>query len=257
LNYHHFGDGGSVGHAKEVINNSKLMIDSLVKLAASDLAVHHPEMDEEFTSAPIMEVDGMAKLAYEFLFTHFHLNEPVTDYYGNIKKLKILVNVLAEGIEGLTTKSRMRWWSKTVIPTDVRYYALAGTMMDADIHSVESDVSFSTSSMDFRVNRQFFYEMYKHTGKMLNDGQMAVDRANYWPGIHMRLNPKQKQYWGTLLGVVNAHHWGLALPAALDNPDTMINNFPRSTMLKALAALLVQEVDEKSQSGLAALKGLF
>jgi hypothetical protein len=246
LDYSNMGDMGTLKHAKEVATNTKLIVELAARLSAVDLpTMAHPSIAEEFTDAVEVELNGLARLLYAFLFQHFRMNEPVADYYGNIKTMKILVEKISAGIDGLTTATRLKWWTKNKVPTDVKYYSIAGTMQDAeaDVHVVERDVAFSQNSVDFRFNRQFYYQAYTLTNKMLHDGQISVERAQFYSSLHQALNPNQKKYYTSLLSVINAHHWGLALTAALDNPATKPNPFPRKSLVKALGAFLVSDTD--------------
>jgi hypothetical protein len=294
LDYSHVGDLGTLAHMKEVATNTKHIVELAVKLAGADFPTKpHPAMSEEFSAAPEVDFGGLAKLLHMFLFKQFRLNEPVADYYGNIKTMKILVEKLLGGIDGLRTNTRMRWWKKNKLPTDVKYYTIAGTMQDAegDVHVVERDVAFSINSVDFRFNRQFFYDSYTLTDHNLHDGQMGIQRTGsllqhlviylnfssslsfylsyfisqsiypscslthplapltltvfillaFWPSLHRIINPSQGYYYSSIISVINAHHWGMALPGALDNPVLKTNPFPRTTLMKALGAFLVRD----------------
>jgi hypothetical protein len=266
LDFEHEGDAGSFGHAKEIFKNSveflKLGLNlaqmnktKLSKRAARSAALFEQETDEAGVPLPKISIvtDGFRRL----LFERFKLHNPVGEYYENIKRVKIFVAAMIEGVRDLSTQSRLAWWSdpQNFILRGVPLFAIPATMPGAGepTENLENSVLYSRSgtSTDWWCNRMFFYANFGDTGKQCQDGQVSCDRAVFWPQLLERLNGRYKGRETGVLTVLGSHHWGLALPFVLDGePDDRdrsgeamvgqsIDDVPRSAVLDAIGAMFV------------------
>ena len=68
--------------------------------------------------------------------------------------------------------------------------------------------------------------------------KVAVGRARFWPQLTALLEPAGPGAVpeARFLGVLGTHHWGLTLPAVNRSRDGSVNPFPRTALLKAIAA---------------------
>lgn len=253
VDYSQEGDFGSMAHAKEVAGNTKLFMDMGVELA--QIGSQKPiskEMNAEFRElgAPSPDYMKTAKMIVKFLFGTFHLKEAVSEYYENIRKFKIVVNYLRDAIVELTTHERLSWWANHIIPTEgMQYLSVGATMGDPrSLKAKQAEASFNilqlSDSADFQALRAFYYDLWKDSsGKQLNDGQVCVDRAMFWPSLVKALNPKQPDFRNTFLGIHGGHHWNLALPNIF---DSKVDPFPRDVMVEAIATFIAQDLGSKS-----------
>ena len=62
----------------------------------------------------------------------------------------------------------------------------------------------------------FYFASYGDTGKQCQDGQVSCDRAIFWPEMMSRCGWDTNGRETGILAVIGSHHWGLALPYALD-----------------------------------------
>lgn len=213
-----------------------------------------------------LHVVGLAAMVRKILFEHFALHKPVANYYDNVRLFKLAVGALREGLENLTTEARLRWWREHVVPhEDVEYYAVAATMpapctsaracavsaLHEDSAYDEDDGGagagaeasslgvYDPASVDFRSNRAGFHALLKATRKQLNDGQVPLDRAVFWPGFAAELNPRQPPYRAALLAIFNTHHWALCIQGM----DAKPNGFPRAVLLDSLVAFAALGAD--------------
>ena len=86
--------------------------------------------------------------------------------------------------------------------------------------------------------RPNFHEILDFNGLELNDSQVSVHRSMFWPKLHKELNPDQEDYRHYYMGVLGTHHWGLAFPYALEERKKLVNPFPRSILIKSIAAFV-------------------
>ena len=188
--------------------------------------------------------EGLASMVRRILFEHFALHKPVANYYDNVRLFKLAVAALREGLDTLTTASRLRWWREHVLPPDVVYYAIAATMpapcataracATSKLHEDGRFGVYDPASVDFRSNRAGYHALLRDTRKQLNDGQVPLDRAMFWPGFAAELNPNQPMYKSALLAVFNTHHWALCITGM----DAESNGFPRQALLESLVAFV-------------------
>lgn len=173
---------------------------------------------------------------------------PVSAFCNNVESFKVTARAIIAGADTLTTESRDAWWKKpeNALPTDIRYFALTGTMADAgDKELATNRVAYDPTSIDFRSLRGNFYDLLDASGNELQDSQVPVQRGRFWPELHTgatAFNPAQRgQIKSYYMGVVGVHHWGLAFPRAYSNKGgEQANPFPRTTLLKTIATFVAQ-----------------
>lgn len=256
LDYSFTGDMGSMGHVWEIASNTKLLVQLAFGLADVTGFPDDPGLGAEFQTSPDVNPWTLVRMARGILLEQFRLHEPIQDYYGNVRTFKILVDKLEEAIDSLTTDARGVWWSTFDLPPDVQYYALSGTMMDTFKHLdfgrpgdvSRRDLCFDDKSLDYRTIRTFYYDMVRDGQTELSDGQVPVHRALFWPQLHHPRRLSSVSFSDhrqpsspmdmTILGVVNAHHWPVAMPRIFDTVDSA---FPRLVLLKSMA--LFTEMD--------------
>ncbi len=78
------------------------------------------------------------------------------------------------------------------------------------------------------------------TGVSLNDSQVAVYQSLFLPEVIKNLNPQNAGLSMESLGLLETHHWGVALQVVNKMKDGRKNPFPRERVLLALAAYLNQ-----------------
>lgn len=169
------------------------------------------------------------------------------DYSLNIKRFRILVNSALTAAKELTTPARVEWWQTHSLPIqDIHYYSLAATLTEPESHSEESllaksQISYNPTSADYKLLIQNYRDFIKASGFLLNDSQVAVHRATFWPQLNAKLNSNNAGMQTTSLAVFGAHHWSLALRQVNKNKDGSMDKFPREALIKALAIALSSE----------------
>jgi len=192
--------------------------------------------------APTMEGEGVIDLD---LFDDNHC--------ANVESFKATARAIVKGAESLTTKSRVAWWQRpeNALPTNVKYFALTGTMGDATSSTpwalTTNDVAYDPGSVDFRSLRGNYYDFLAASGGIqLQDSQVSVNRGKFWPALHnpstvnAPFNPNQKPIKAYFMGTVGTHHWGLSFPRAFTTQGVEGNPFPRTTLLKTIATFVAQ-----------------
>jgi pimeloyl-ACP methyl ester carboxylesterase len=173
-----------------------------------------------------------------------------SDYSLNIRKFKKLVASVLAGVDNLTSQRRRDWWRSHVLPTrGVRYYAIAGTMpgdaADATGNPlIENLEAYAFPSLDLTFLKKS-YEDYVHVSRQaLNDSQISVARAQFWPDSLPQINPHYRNHPldARFLGVVGEHHWGMALPEVNHLKGDLKNPFPRAALLEAIAAQVAYDI---------------
>lgn len=188
-------------------------------------------------------------LVLKVILNSFRLDKFITQYSLNIRRMKTVIREAQIAVKQLTTPVRIAWWQNHTIPTHVRYYALTGTM--ADITSgileeralAENRIAFDPNLPDFATLKQN-YQVYKTlTGFSTNDSQVAIHKARFYPELATRLNPNQKPFPATFLGVLGVHHWGLALEIATETKSGRLDPYPRKALLKTIAATVAADLN--------------
>ena len=107
---------------------------------------------------------------------------------------------------------RGKWPVKIRHPKRVRHSV--GTPADTAFTRTHTHAHMHTHT-HAQALRGFYYDLLTDSfGKQLNDGQVSVDRAMFWPALVKQLNPKQPDFRSTFLGIHGGHHWNLALPVS-------------------------------------------
>jgi hypothetical protein len=186
-----------------------------------------------------------------------------TNHCANIESFKQSVSAIIAGASSLTTSEREEWWATHVVPTDVKYFALTGTMGDATAKGktwelATNDVAFDNGSVDFRSLRGNYYDFLAASGGVqVQDSQVAVQRGRFWP--ELKFNRKQGTIESYFMGTMGTHHWGLAFPRAFSSDDgqncdmgdditghvqnalvSCGNPYPRTLLLKSIATFVAQ-----------------
>ncbi len=176
-----------------------------------------------------------------------HLMKPGSEYCQNIDRFKKTAQQILKGVETLTTQSRMEWWKTHTLPTNVRYYALTGTMGDATAPGqqphilVNTPVSNDPRSVDYKSLRGNYYDLLQASGTQLQDSQVPLQRGRFWDDVNQVLNPNQAPLKTYFMGTVGIHHWGLSFPRAFATHDGLdANPFPRTLLLKSIATFVAQ-----------------
>jgi hypothetical protein len=179
------------------------------------------------------------------LMNHFGLLSP--DLFGdaypkNVAAFKDALQAVIDAIDGLKTSSRLQWWRNHTIPSSgIRYLSLATTMSD-DPALAYSRFTTNPGSVDDLMLMDSYSNFNKLVAVRINDSQVAIDKARFWPQTSHSLNSAQQSYDARFLGVLGTHHWGLALPYANAQKDGSINPFPRLALLKALSSYVAHDL---------------
>lgn len=165
-------------------------------------------------------------------------------YSTNVRRFKRLIAAALTSVENLSTNARLRWWRANTLPTrNVKYYALACTLTDETTGTPAgplwiNSMAYNPTSMDHAFLLKGYKEFVAATGLKLNDSQVALPRARFWPALAPLLNAgyRHSQLDSTFLGVLGVHHWGVTLRSVAKTRDKSTNPFPRAALVKAIAA---------------------
>jgi hypothetical protein len=176
-----------------------------------------------------------------------HMNSPNAEYCQNIERFKKTAVQVVKGVETLTTQARIDWFHTHTLPSNIRYYAITGTMGDATAEGAPvspltlNETAYDTRSLDFRSLRGNYYDLFAASQDQLQDSQVPVQRARFWPDVHTAMNPAQRPLQTYFMGTVGIHHWGLSFPRAFSTRDGLTANpFPRTMLLKSIATFVAQ-----------------
>ena len=176
-----------------------------------------------------------------------HMNAPNAEYCQNIERFKKTAVQIVKGVQTLTTDARTEWFRTHTLPSNIRYYAITGTMGDATPKGgavsplTLNETAYDTRSLDFRSLRGNYYDLLGASQNQLQDSQVPVQRARFWNDLTTQLNPSQQPLQTYFMGTVGIHHWGLSFPRAFSTNDGLsANPFPRSLLLKSIATFVAQ-----------------
>jgi hypothetical protein len=207
------------------------------------------KLKDTLVSASHLDFHAPLDLLHQFLVGAFHLNHSFADYNHNILSVKAFTSALLEAIPQMTRAARLEWWKTSKLPTrGIQYYAIAGTMVDADPSNpvsttlAGSTVNFNQRLLDFSLVLSSYRDYRTASGVKVNDSQVAAHKVRFWPELHAQLHPGEAPLAGTFLGVVGADHWGLALRVVNETKAGDLNPFPRLTLLQALAAAVAMDL---------------
>jgi len=191
------------------------------------------------------DLKSTAELLIKVAFENFDIDDYVTGYDKNIKKFKLLVNEFVIGVTQLSTKQRLKWWRENNLPTKgIHYYSLAGSMGQLKANPA----AYNVNSIDFKFLTATYNQYVLDTGYALNDSQVSIHKARFWPKLNSLLNPyyKNNPIKTTFLGVLGQHHWGMALEVVNKMKDHSLNPFPRIPLLESLATVLATDIAAES-----------
>jgi pimeloyl-ACP methyl ester carboxylesterase len=190
-------------------------------------------------------------LLVHFALKSFHIEKFYSDYDTNIKKFKALAAQTLMGVKQLSTKSRIRWWSRHQLPHEgIRYYAMTTVMPNPQASATEEWLAgnaycFNTKSIDYGFLYSSYKKLAKNSGFYLNDSQMALHKTQLWNEYLAFINP----YYGdnplkkSLLGIAGTHHWGFSLPIVGKMSTGKNNPFPRLSLLQTMAATVALDLE--------------
>lgn len=174
------------------------------------------------------------------------LSNPIRDFNLNVRKLKRFLSAFAWSIYELSTSQRMEWWKNNTLPSHIRYYAIAATMAGKGtvvngVSLAENKFAYSFPSIDFLSFQSWYQLAVDASQAMLNDGQVYLHQARFWPKFSSQLNKENTflQQQSRFLGVLGTSHTAMALPRILNKTD---NPFPRKALLKAIAAFVAMDL---------------
>lgn len=212
----------------------KDMLLYLKKIGASFPEVETPPQSPNF------ELAGIYQLLIKIVTQNFEL-QYTKSYFKNIRRFKLFIKEAKAAIFGMTTAKRIEWWQKNLLPTWVQYYAISGSMPDPNtdnqtISPLINHMSYGAHTVDYRLLVPSYLDIFRRTQMKLNDSQVAIHQTLFWPRFHQKLNPLQGDYQANYLGVLGSHHWGFAFPFAFKSEEYTENPYPRSVILRSIAA---------------------
>ena len=176
-----------------------------------------------------------------------HMASPNAEYCQNIERFKKTATQVIKGVQTLTTASRTDWFKTHTLPSNIRYFAITGTMGDATAEGTPvsplalNETAYDTKSLDFRSLRGNYYDLFGASQHQLQDSQVPVHRARFWSDVHTSMNPKQAPLDTYFMGTLGIHHWGLSFPRAFSTKDGLTANpFPRTILLKSIGTFVAQ-----------------
>lgn len=167
-------------------------------------------------------------------------------YVFGVKRLRLLLKETLTALRELSTYERAMWWRDAVLPQHVQYASISAVMGMAHEKGMQTKLAYNTASPDFKflttayrdfLNIDFIGPTFK--GIELNDSQVDIASSQFNIANITRLNSKNSGLSTLCLGVVNSHHWGLALPFVNRPNSKVANPFPREALLKAVALRLL------------------
>ena len=163
-----------------------------MKETASSSDVSTSEKPEDPAEISNLWVAKTAMKAFHSLGLHNF----IFGYTSSVKRFKKLIRESIHSLENLSYTGRINWWKQNTIPSDLKYFAITGVMEDSRYDNeelIESEKWGFYQGKDLPdyklLLRQSFYDIKNFSGVELNDSQVSVHRAMFWPELHMKLNP--------------------------------------------------------------------
>ncbi|MHC4943156.1 MAG: hypothetical protein ACYTG7_09080 [Planctomycetota bacterium] len=185
---------------------------------------------------------------FQFTLTRMFNIDEFGQYFENVRRFQIFMDATITGTKGLTTASRLDWWRKNTVPEDVTYFSIVGTMADmtrkeaAKCPLIDSPY-YGQKIPDYKNLRKSFYMLSLWSKVELNDSQVTLPKACFWPGLSQKLNPEQGAFKAYFMGLLGTHHWGIALPFVVESLDKDVNPFPRSELLEAIGTFALENIE--------------
>ena len=172
------------------------------------------------------------------LFDLLTMQCPFSCYFQNVRAFKEILSAFIAGGWELTTQKRLEWWANARLPVRYRILSLTATMpgppVDQKLSPLLASPYTGYRSPDFVSRlRPGYYSQLEYGASYLNDSAMTVARARYWPQLDS-VSGRRHDY----LGILGAHHYGIAFPYAMADRNRTPNPFPRTTLLAAIGAYL-------------------
>lgn len=187
---------------------------------------------------PQASIRGVLNLA----FHKFNFSNPLSLYsLDNVAKFKFLVKNVVIGVSTLTTDARVTWWREHIVPQNLQYFAISGTMGNAS--TAEDGVweltgnsdAFNKYALDYRLLRSNYYDLYRLSGNQVQDGQVTMERSRFRYDVNRRLNPDQPEFESYYMGVLGTDHWGFSFPYSAISLNHEISPYPRTIVIQSIA----------------------
>ncbi|MCC2680117.1 MAG: hypothetical protein K0R29_2693 [Pseudobdellovibrio sp.] len=168
----------------------------------------------------------------------------ILGFNDHVIRTRKFIDEVLKAVNELKSSSRTQWWATHTLPKHIQYRSLVASMVDPDNSAEEKAVYDSREGYsDSLDDRSLIGNMrsYKQiTGIALNDSQVAVHQSLFLPNVIATLNPANAGLDIKPMGVLQTHHWGVALQVVNKMNDGRLNPFPREKVLWALAAYINQ-----------------
>jgi dienelactone hydrolase len=165
-------------------------------------------------------------------------------FNDHVERTRYFITEVLKAVEELKSSSRTQWWRTHTLPKNIQYRSLVASMVDPDHSSIEKAIYDSkegySDSLDDRSLIENMRSYKSLTGISLNDSQVAVHQSLFLPQVIATLNPNNAGLDIKPMGVLQTHHWGVALEVVNKMKDGRLNPFPREKVLMSLAAYLNQ-----------------
>jgi hypothetical protein len=203
------------------------------KLLAEEEALRH--------TADIPEKAGIIsnfETLKNVLFGLLSMKCSIQCHFQNVKASKQILQSFIDGVDELTTQKRLAWWDEHKLPAHIRLLSIAATMPGPPVNRQLSTLLASPyigyRSPDFVSRlRPGYYASLETGAGFLNDSAIGVARARYWPQLDS-VTGRRHDY----LGILGAHHYGIAFPYAVADKNSTPNPFPRSLLLAAIGSYI-------------------
>jgi hypothetical protein len=181
-----------------------------------------------------LNLRGVIEMANDIAFEHLTMRGTIHDYNNNIQRLKNLISAALSGTNCLTTNARLKWWSENTIPPEIRYFSVAGTIIDAPPQSpMENPLSYNIKNPEFKGTKKTFKYFAEKLGIPFNDGAVGFNKTFFLPQL-ATLNPHQPPLEMHPLALVQTHHKGLVFEAVATSKKDLREPFPRENLLETL-----------------------
>lgn len=171
------------------------------------------------------------------------------NFTHDVERLQKQIDSLLVTLNDMTTTSRRNWWQTHTVPSQMTYYSMAGAMANPARGGLERTAyyghwGYSLSSFDDQWLLQMRLNGEIANGIKLNDGQVTLAEASFLPVLSGALNAANMGMKVKHLGILNTHHWGLALPTVNRMQNGRLNPFPREILLKTLAEKILKDQEK-------------
>jgi hypothetical protein len=241
---------GGRGVIDSIIDRNTIL-SSLNKLGSE--AINRESMKYENWSIPLPDVIQGTSILRKY-YEELRPNSYFADYERYIQRIRFLAEATETAIFELTHEERLKWWKSNTLPSEIPYFSFSSTMaspMKQKIASGYQKALIESPFMgrnvpDYAVIRTLFYDYASDRGISLNDGLIGIHESTFWPKLHVALNPRQKEYQASSLGVFAAHHLAIGYASVSSGDRSDRNPFPRAALLRALSIYLNSQKSLKS-----------